>query len=698
MEVNAQYALHDSEAAPPAWAARVRLTPELLEKLRQTPQQVLLKLNVANGDGASKARGSSKKTSVMTVKLAADGEEETEEQYELLSFPEDPSINHVCTFRREGGGGAVGGYSIYKTGTIHQKLLVQRLLDATEKDRIKDKHAKSVLASKSRASKLIDSELEKPAKRQRLTRLSSVPTSRTSGGGSAWSVAAGHKRAKKLVLPPALTKEEAKEAKAKIEKGFEVEVAEASSASRTEDKTVECEAGDNASEEAPTVVVSQETAAAARDGEFYALFSSDSDDEGAGVGRRRQKKKTATDVKEHKSTAAPSVDEQLESKSVTGTKKKGSLGSDSDATAQPKEPTTSATGHSVNAEPAKSESSTTEAKQSGERLDIYALKPIKPSSSGVEVKRARVRSALVSDRVKQARLPDLSFFPSVVVQICQRLANYHGRSIILDESDYDSFVETHEQFRQDWEMLDKAYSIEMIKTEGLHLQLEVVSPDRNCEQLQQKIKASCSKKEALLFVRDVMASIQKILDSIQTSGGDSRSLTEPPFIARVSVSIKRKWQYLLDKSTIHVYGRWGVALGLLLLYLVRVFYLNAFHIVTYGLGIYLLNLFIGFLSPQMDTESDGPLLPHKQSEEFRPFTRRVPEFQFWYSTFKATVVSLLMTLSSAFDVPVFWPILLIYFIVLFALTMKRQIKHMWKHNYVPWDHGKQVYKGKKNSK
>ncbi|EEY65384.1 uncharacterized protein PITG_17043 [Phytophthora infestans T30-4] len=127
-------------------------------------------------------------------------------------------------------------------------------------------------------------------------------------------------------------------------------------------------------------------------------------------------------------------------------------------------------------------------------LDIYALKPIKPSTRGVEVKRARVRSALVSDRVKQARLPDLSFFPSAVVQICQRLANYHGRSIILDDSDYDSFVETHEQFRQDWEMLDKAYSIEMIKTEGLHLQLE-----------------------GLLFVRDAMASIQKILHSIQVS-------------------------------------------------------------------------------------------------------------------------------------------------------------------------------------
>ena len=39
----------------------------------------------------------------------------------------------------------------------------------------------------------------------------------------------------------------------------------------------------------------------------------------------------------------------------------------------------------------------------------------------------------------------------------------------------------------------------------------------------------------------------------------------------------------------------------------------------------------------------------------------------------------------------FWPILLVYFVALFALTMKRQIKHMWKHNYVPWSRGKTRY-------
>ncbi|CAL9091833.1 unnamed protein product [Musa acuminata var. zebrina] len=49
-----------------------------------------------------------------------------------------------------------------------------------------------------------------------------------------------------------------------------------------------------------------------------------------------------------------------------------------------------------------------------------------------------------------------------------------------------------------------------------------------------------------------------------------------------------------------------------------------------------------------------------------------------------------MTFLSVFDVPVFWPILLCYWIVLFVLTMKRQIVHMIKYKYVPFNTGKQV--------
>lgn len=56
-----------------------------------------------------------------------------------------------------------------------------------------------------------------------------------------------------------------------------------------------------------------------------------------------------------------------------------------------------------------------------------------------------------------------------------------------------------------------------------------------------------------------------------------------------------------------------------------------------------------------------------------------------------------MTFFSVFDVPVFWPILVVYFCVLFFLTMKRQIKHMIKHKYIPFSFGKKTYGGKRKT-
>lgn len=53
-----------------------------------------------------------------------------------------------------------------------------------------------------------------------------------------------------------------------------------------------------------------------------------------------------------------------------------------------------------------------------------------------------------------------------------------------------------------------------------------------------------------------------------------------------------------------------------------------------------------------------------------------------------------MTFFEVFNVPVFWPILVMYFIMLFVITMKRQLKHMMKHKYVPWTSGKKKFQGK----
>ncbi|GAB5586821.1 retention in endoplasmic reticulum protein 1 [Umbelopsis nana] len=168
---------------------------------------------------------------------------------------------------------------------------------------------------------------------------------------------------------------------------------------------------------------------------------------------------------------------------------------------------------------------------------------------------------------------------------------------------------------------------------------------------------------------------------------------------------ERKFQMCLDQVTPFTAYRWAGTATLLFLFMLRIFLAQGWYIVTYALGIYLLNLFLAFLQPKFDPSldnadvdttdgglaEDGPSLPTKADEEFRPFIRRLPEFKFWYSTTKAIAIALVCSFFSVFDIPVFWPILLMYFCILFAITMRRQIKHMIKYKYVPFDLGKKNY-------
>jgi len=172
-------------------------------------------------------------------------------------------------------------------------------------------------------------------------------------------------------------------------------------------------------------------------------------------------------------------------------------------------------------------------------------------------------------------------------------------------------------------------------------------------------------------------------------GGGSEGANK---LAAIQAQLNSRFQQVLDKLTPRTHVRWGIFAFVVLLYALRVRLLEGFYIVTYGLGIYLLNRLIGFLSPMVDPELEGPTLPSKSSDqEFKPFQRRLPEFKFWYSCTKAFVIAFCMTFFSVFDVPVFWPILLIYWVMLFFITMKRQIRHMIKHRYLPFSFGKQKY-------
>ncbi|MBA0698609.1 hypothetical protein Goari_000313 [Gossypium aridum] len=113
-------------------------------------------------------------------------------------------------------------------------------------------------------------------------------------------------------------------------------------------------------------------------------------------------------------------------------------------------------------------------------------------------------------------------------------------------------------------------------------------------------------------------------------GGDRAPVASP--LPQWGHDTWRMYQFYLDKTTPHTTYRWNGTLVIAAIYCLRVYSVQGFYIVSYGLGIYLLNLLIGFLSPLVDPEleiSDGPLLPTKGSDEFKPFIRRLPEFKFW---------------------------------------------------------------------
>ena len=168
--------------------------------------------------------------------------------------------------------------------------------------------------------------------------------------------------------------------------------------------------------------------------------------------------------------------------------------------------------------------------------------------------------------------------------------------------------------------------------------------------------------------------------------------------SRLYCAYNQQVQRILDKVTPFLVARWAFNALMFLFFMYRVVSLQGFYIIAYVLGIFLLNQFILFLTPvfvdDMEMDDDEPQLPTKSDEEFRPFMRRLPEFKFWYTTYKSLLISIVCTFFDLFDIPVFWPILVMYFITLFVVTMKRQIRHMIKHRYLPFSYGKIKYQGK----
>ena len=172
---------------------------------------------------------------------------------------------------------------------------------------------------------------------------------------------------------------------------------------------------------------------------------------------------------------------------------------------------------------------------------------------------------------------------------------------------------------------------------------------------------------------------------------NNNNISEKSFCEKIKIYLNS----INDKIIIYRAQRWGAVAILATIYFIRVFRLKGYYALTYCIGIHFLNSFIGFISPLDDPEEelgvDNSYLPQRSNEEFRPFQRKVKEFSFWNMMFWTFLFAIFFTFFDAFNIPVFWPLLLVYFLLIFFLIMKRQIKHMIKYHYLPWDTGKKNY-------
>lgn len=158
-------------------------------------------------------------------------------------------------------------------------------------------------------------------------------------------------------------------------------------------------------------------------------------------------------------------------------------------------------------------------------------------------------------------------------------------------------------------------------------------------------------------------------------------------------------QIYLDRIVPYKKERWMFFALLFLTFILKILITQRFFLITYCLSIYLLHSLIEFLTPKEENIPDpfenfdeDVYIPTSTDDEFRPLIRRLPEFDFWAQSSKLVALSFFTTFFDLFDVPVFTPILIFYFILIVCLTIRNMYKHMKKYKYNPFTSDKNAYK------
>jgi len=176
---------------------------------------------------------------------------------------------------------------------------------------------------------------------------------------------------------------------------------------------------------------------------------------------------------------------------------------------------------------------------------------------------------------------------------------------------------------------------------------------------------------------------------------------ESSFADKILSKLWIQYRNKIDRYIIYKNERWAFSGILLILYLIRVLLNGGFYVISYVLGLYILHALVKFVTPlglpdieEEEEEKVGEELPifAQTPGDSKPLIRSVSEFKFWQGITAALLLSNLLISSEAFDLPVYWPFLLGYFIFLVGMTVRKQMKHMERYGYSILDFGKKTAK------
>lgn len=164
----------------------------------------------------------------------------------------------------------------------------------------------------------------------------------------------------------------------------------------------------------------------------------------------------------------------------------------------------------------------------------------------------------------------------------------------------------------------------------------------------------------------------------------------------------------INKTIIYRKERWILTIITYFLFIIKCVIYDSYYALLYILSFYYIQNIILFITPKdvpsihdEDEDEDMYEIPDtvfnkSDDPDEKPIIRKISEFSLWEKITFFTLLCHLLSYFEVFNIPVWWPMLLIYFVIVSVLIVFKQRSHMNKYNYSLYDFFKSK-RGKKDS-